>query len=370
MLIQFFKSYFIQLILIFGLGIGAYKHTSNDWDQLSYAACILTYSISDSVKIHDSVYRLANNYYYNENGEAYHEMVSKNLYRLSTSSFPKSFFQQLPFYKVKPFYIWLGYLISKLGFDPIQALKILNFICFGFIGFILARFLSTIFSWIPSLLLFTALISYNGLMDMVKELTPDVLSFLILILISISYLRSKNYLFIFILSALAILCRPDNLIFCVLIQFGLVALHYKNLKSLTNPIIQIASYLLIYFIVQNSSSAYSWHILFYHTFIDLVSYPADSGISIEFKTYIKYVLKGIDNLIPFLAILSFIILILRECKREFYLFIIVLGTIISKFILFPAISERFYLVYGYIICLGLLEIYKNYKENSKNISVN
>jgi hypothetical protein len=338
------------------------KHTANDWDQLPYAACILKLSNLDSKQAHDSVYHLAfNTYYSGELGGEYNEMIHKNLYRQTSFNDVVSFNQQLAFYQVKPLYIWLGFCFTRLGFDPIQALQWVNFLSFIIIGLILTRLILNSFSTIPALLIFITATTYNGYLDMVKELTPDMLSFFFISCISIAFLKSYNNKIIFGLSILAILTRPDNLIFCIVIQACVIIQNLKSNTPIYLNLIFSFIFLITYGLVNYFTQAYSWNVLFHHAFIELISYPENIHPHFSSLDYFKIVLKGLDNILPLVALLGFLIVIFKDLMRFKLLFIGLVLTIILKFVLFPSISERFYLVYIYIIFIVLIQIYQEKK---------
>ncbi len=352
------KKYGIQIGLLLFLYFGVYDKTSNDWDQLPYSACILNLSNLDSFHIHDSVYYLAKKYYFGKQGEEYYELVYKNKYRYTAATDIHSFIQQLPFYKIKPLFIWIGYCFTKFGLDPIQALKCINFLSFVAIGCILCFVLFRSFKFIPSLLLFTTCISYNGLLDMVKELTPDLFSFFLILSLCIAYLRSSKNIMIIFISVIAILVRPENLIISMFIQIGLLIENYKLKFSIINNLISSIGFLILYFLIGFMSESYSWKTLFYHTFIELISFPKEFNAHFTLMDYLNILFKGMDNLLPLFAIIGFLLYILRGIHRISYLLCILFISLGIKFALFPSISERFYLVYIYIICMILCEYYR------------
>ena len=98
--------YLVYFICLLPGAIFAFRHPYYNWDMLPYMALALKMDHIDSNALHKLTFSVAKadipavEYGYLTGGE----------YREKMAESPADFYSQLPFYVVKPFYIWMVYL--------------------------------------------------------------------------------------------------------------------------------------------------------------------------------------------------------------------------------------------------------------------
>jgi len=343
---SFFKHNFAYLAILLLFAVLAYQKTSNDWDLLAYTACVFHLESNDSNRIHAATYHMAEQYF---SPNEFSEMISKNEYRIRMYADVKSFFGELHFYYIKPLYIGLIYSISKLNQSPLEAMKWINSFSYLGIGCILLLIINLLTNKIiPSFLVFTALISYNGLLDMVRELTPDVLSMFVLLALSYGYLFSIKRKWVILFSILAILIRPDNILFVSIVW--LLTEYFGN-KFNYRTVFVGSLFILIHIIIKYMTKGADYE----QTTLSIFTYPLDLESIRTLKSYLQEIASNIDNLIPFFSLLILTIWTQNDLKsKESLLLISILIALTIRFLFIPHLSERFYIPYGYMAVIAIL----------------
>jgi len=193
--------YIVYFLCLLPVAIFAFKRPYYNWDMLPYMALALKMDHADSNMVHKMTFSIAKadiptvDYGYLTSGE----------YRKKMADSTADFYSQLPFYVVKPFYIWMVYLFYKLGFSlPLSTVlpSILSYLLIGLILLSwLKKYLSTSFAFPAALL-----IMYSVFMvSMARLSTPDALSSLLLFSAMYLIIEMGSLTGIFLLMWLSIL---------------------------------------------------------------------------------------------------------------------------------------------------------------------
>lgn len=137
------KSYMLgAAILLFGLAFNLGRSSPvYGWDVLPYAAIAISmWNDKDFKEIHSQTYHLAQEVLPQER---YAEFTGGH-YRSAMAEHPDYFWQQLPFYTVKPFYPAAIALTSRLGINEIDASILLVRVAYVGLGLLLFIWLASI----------------------------------------------------------------------------------------------------------------------------------------------------------------------------------------------------------------------------------
>ncbi|UZS00128.1 hypothetical protein [Chondrinema litorale] len=347
---------FIAIILLSGC-LFFYNRPHLNWDSLAYMGTLLELDGKNKNEIHDSVYINLKTA-----GEKYHFLTNEDNYKKDMFASEEAFYQQLPFYRVKPLYILTCYAFYRLGIPLTKAVvfpSILSFLLVGILFFHwLNKYLSTFIALgITILLMFSPAVMLTS-----RLATPDGLSVLLLFFGFFGFLEEKKYIYYTIFFCLSIFARPDNIIFIILILVSNTIYNYVKDKNFYKKeyILPLSFVICSYSIIQLFIEHYSWYTLFYHTFIEKISYPNSFVSEFSVEIYIKGIIQGILSLqysFTYLPIFILILLLsLRNLKLNSMDTLIALSVLISvfvRFLLFPDFTDRFYFIY-YLISLILV----------------
>lgn len=356
------KNYLFKLLYFIIIALAAiycFKRPLYNWDLLPYSYLVLKMDHHNSEEAFHLTYKLAKE---NIPVKEYNSLIdSSNIYRYALSHDPETFKAQLPFYVVKPFYTGLVYFFYKSGIPLIQATLMPSIISYLLIGILLLHwfgfYLRSPISFIIALLVMIS----SPLIEVAKLSTPDCLSALLLIF-SFYFILKKPVLWIALLfMLLSVFARLDNINTCL----GLVGVIYATKKW--EKIISGRNFLLItmmfvcsYFLVGLFAYQYGWSIFFYNDFADHLHPAYGSKEHFSILSYLRlmyeHVLSGINH--SYLAIFLIFLFVnfnekvtLKYLSFEKVFLLSILSILFARLILYPDISDRFYIPFYLIVVI-------------------
>ena len=351
--------YFLCLVLA---AIYCFKRPLFNWDMLPYTDLILRMDHHHAQEAHYLTYDLTKK---NVPSKDFHQLTdSSNVYRFKMSSDPAAFDEQLPFYVIKPLYTGLAYLFYNLGVSLPQATLVPSFISYLLIGLLLFYWLRIYLS-LPITFVISLLIMVSSpLIEVAKLSSPDCLS-AFLLLASFYFIIEKPSLWPTIMfMVLSVFARLDNIVTCLLI-LSIISLSKKWYKeiSVKNFLLIAILFAFCYFLIGLISYQYGWSIFFYNNFAERLHPIYESTEYFSFKSYFRvmyeHAMSGINH--SYLAIfLALLFLSFNErfalkklsFDKLFLLFIPII--LVIRFILYPDISDRFYIAFYLIIIVSLI----------------
>jgi len=90
--------------MLFSLSIlfMAKNNPTLNWDMIGYVASAKHFEISDPIELHDYVFENLKSYV---NEDKFFDLTDGNIqYRIDMATEPELFYQQLPFYEIRPIY--------------------------------------------------------------------------------------------------------------------------------------------------------------------------------------------------------------------------------------------------------------------------
>ncbi len=288
---------------------------------------------------------------------------SSNVYRFKMLSDPAAFNEQLPFYVIKPLYTGLAYLFYKLGVSLPQATLIPSFVSYLLIGLLLFHwlriYLSLPIAFVTSLLIMVS----SPLIEVAKLSTPDCLSTFLLLASFYFIIENPSLWLAIVFMVLSVFARLDNIVTCLLI-LGIISLSRKWYKeiSIKNFSLMTILFVFSYFLIGLIAHQYGWSIFFYNNFAEHLHpmYGSTEHFSVKsyFRLMYEHVMSGINHsyfaIFMALLFLNFnerVALKKLSFDKLFLLFTPVI--LFTRFILYPDISDRFYIAF-YLIIIVLL----------------
>lgn len=260
---------------------------------------------------------------------------------------------QLPFYDVKPLYVWAGRLLHILKVSALEAPYAVSSLCYLLIGLcvpIWAVLLEV--SLGVSLLGSLALMASIPVRDVCELATPDALCALCLVL-ALMFARRLPWAMLACL-ALSILARPDSVVFAV----SVVGVRLAFVSASRGPLLAALITLPIFALATSRlAHGYGWSTVMRHTFIKALSDAEQLEAPFGARDYARALWKGIRghatlhiaNFLPFLAPAVVSVYAWGRAQRvdpwresALELMAIWLGALLH-FMIFPVLGDRFFL---------------------------
>jgi hypothetical protein len=328
---------------------------------LPYSALILKMDGYGAKKAYAYTYEAAKE---NISPRAYYLLVdSTNAYRYKLSNNDEAFNEQLPFYVVKPLYISLAYLAYKGGFSLPQATLVPSFISYLLIGLLLFHWLGAHLRFAISFFVSLLLMISTPLIEVAKLSTPDCLSALLL-LGSFYFIIEKPSLSLAVVClCLCVFARMDNIISCFLVMTAIyVSKNWYKQLAFRMFLLITTLFIFCYIMVGLIAWEYGWSIFFYNDFAHHLHPVYGSKKHFAIGDYIRLMYEHIMSAVNrsyfaiFMALhaLNFNQSFLQKRSAFDKLFTLLIPVILfTRFILYPDISDRFYIAY-YLVIIVLL----------------
>lgn len=340
------RIYDALLIIIAGALVFAYSQKPEyNWDMISYMGVALNYSEPDMQKVHDEVYATLE-----------HETPA-NIYSGLTADIEERrvclentdvYTAQLSYFKVKPLYTGLVFLLHKAGIPLVEATLIPSFIAAFFLLIILYYWL-TLYINRPWALLLTMLLGMYAPFREITELSsPDALSNLFLMLSLYMVARNIRNFWLPLTLALAIICRVDNFIFAAVITY------FTYLKGKRNVLLSIGAIGIlaaagVIIIPMLTGNSIDWFRKF--------AYTASVGDYVQHwrDVFFLYRHSVYDIALTFVTLLLF-----AKTKGTTKTLINVIAiSVCVHMLLFPSLQERFLVTYEF----GIVAVFVSYMVN-------
>jgi hypothetical protein len=297
--------------------------------------------------IHADVYETAQK---NLPAKKYNNLINpKDKYRIKMAEDAAAFETQLPFFNIKPVYLIMIFIFFKLGTSLTYATLVPSLIAFFFMNLV-AYFWCKKFSLSPAAFAIVLTLICIATIPLATRSNPDGVACLFIMVGSFFFLEAKNLFLTVLFLVLAILTRPESIIFSFILYAIILAGKWKRKIPVFISAIYILILVLVYFIPLKIMSNPGWSTLFYHAFVDNTANPLVKQ-TITIPLYLQVIRQNILN---FKGIAAFIFLAVL-CTQVFQFktattekaflykifFIVVLISAIIKFLIFPMGSLRF-----------------------------
>jgi hypothetical protein len=358
--------YFVFLACILPVAIFAYKRPLYNWDMLAYIALVVKMENSDMNEVHTITY---NNVREHIPSEEYAKLINGPL-RQQRFENATEFTSVLPFYAVKPCYIWSSYFFYKLGFTLAVSTVIPSIVAYLLIGLLLFHWLNKhhklFFSFAAGLLIMVS----SVMIEAARLSTPDGISALFLFVAFYFILERPSVLFAFLFLTGSVLARLDNIILsCLLLTFLFFNKKWAKKISVVQYILMLTVLAAVYVMVSGLAKEYNWSSFYYPDFVKYYHPGHPSQSSFSFAGYMTLFYERVIMAILYTEASVFLLLVLiwlstsyqgkfRTLPFELLFCIILVFTIITRFILFPDLEDRFYIAYYLAILIMFMQQYR------------
>jgi hypothetical protein len=277
---KFYLSIFIILI-IYTLYLSINRPLYN-WDIIGY--------IGAAKYLEEKDYAVIQSFTYNKLKSSvpikiYDNLINGEDYRQKVYEHSEIFKEQLNFYKIRIIYIWLIFLLYKLGINIVFATHFISGISIVLSLIILYK-MSLDLLKINFIYFIPITVKYFGLLNLSKLSTLDALSALAIILSAYFYL--KRYLNVLLIFLPIIIGIRNDLIFFTLFLLGII---YSFNETSRKKTLLSFIFSLIVFITINKLYGFNWSTLIYHTFINRVLYPISNPPVLGIQDYLTILIN-------------------------------------------------------------------------------
>jgi hypothetical protein len=339
----------------------SYKKPEYNWDMLAYMALVVKMGDKNINEIHSITYESAKE---NIPAEAYQRLTdSSNAYRKKMKESPADFYQQLPFYIVKPLYVIFVYAFYKTGFSLPASTVLPSIVAYFLIGILLLywlqKCLAVFYAATASLLVMLS----PPVLAVARMSTPDCLSALLMFSAFYFIVEKPRFIAMFILLTASVFARVDNIIVFSAILFLLVFANKKEFRiSAARYIFMLLLLIVFYFCITSTARNFGWNILYYPSFLHYLNLSRGFHTSFSVREYLKLIYSAVVTGLYHSYIAFFLLMvslmfykngIIHFSRLGFEkLFSVTIVIVIAiRFVLHPDISDRFYIAYYLMIII-------------------
>ncbi len=280
------------------------RHRHYNFDLLTYGACVLILEGASEEEAHARVYEEVKRV---APPVAYGELVadpppawlppSHGAYRADLARDADHFAQQLPFYRVKPLYLWVVAAVHAAGVDLVWALRGVTLVSFAAFGLLVFLWTARRTSDAIAFAVATPLLLMEPTSLLATAVSPDLPSLALVVAAAAAWIerRDRHLGVAAVLAALAVLMRPDNVIDMVLL-IGVAGLYRPSGASLVRYGAVAAFLVVEYVAIGRLAHAYSWQTLFWNTVVAPLPAPADTEVHVTVGLYLDSLRNGWRNL--------------------------------------------------------------------------
>ncbi len=338
--------YFLFVFAIVLIGI---MKPALNWDMLGYVASAKHFEIDNLVELHSFVFSNLKDYV---SPDMYFSLTDGgNQYRVDMSTNPDLFYQQLPFYEIRPVYTFSILLLTKLGLNIFTSTYAVSLIS-SVLGIFLLLFAMKDKIYIGFLYVLPFFLMFFGILSIAKLSTPDAMVFLSLSIFIYLFSKEKITLLLLVIPFL-VLVRTDMIIFNFL---ALAAIFFLYTDYKMKVFLSFAITIILYLFVNNFFNNYGWSTIFSITLVERISNPADVSLTVSVADYLHALARGIFNSLSDRTFLGFVSIVLTSLvlmrvflksfseNKEISMYsIIPILYILIHFILFPVTWDRFFI---------------------------
>ncbi|MEP7374655.1 MAG: hypothetical protein ABI675_14770 [Chitinophagaceae bacterium] len=368
--------YFVFLACILPIAFFACKRPAYNWDMLAYMALAEKMEKSDINDVHAVTYNSAK---LNIPSDDYAKLIEGPLRQQRMES-PAEFNRVLPFYAVKPLYIWLSYFFHKSGFSLPLSTVLPSIVAYLLTGLLVFHWLNIhhklIFSFGAGLV-----IMFSSVMIEVARLsTPDGLSALFLLAAFYFILERPSLLFAFLFLTASVLSRLDNIILSgLLLSYLFFCKKWAKKISLIRYLVMLGILAAVYVMVSGLAKEYNWSSFYYPDFVKYYHPGHPSQPLFSISGYMALFYERVIMAILYTHASIFLLLVLiwlsmsyqgkfRDLPFELLFCLILVFTIVIRFVLFPDLEDRFYVAYYLVILIMFMRQYKQVSSIVKTVS--
>jgi hypothetical protein len=302
-----YKPAITYFLLLLAATLACALKPVSEWDEIPYM-CLVRHDHNSAAVYADLKQRLSVREYaiLTGTGDGH---LPPNAYKQAMVSQPESLAEQFPFYKVKPIFLAIAWMLVAVGVSAFTALHLISACAFFVTGCVIWSWISKYAVGWAAVPIAVTILLQPFMIQTARALLPDALG--LALVVGGAYCVSERHQtrIGYGLLLLSILDRPDNVIFCVLV-FAL----YRALLPLVAAIA-------LYFSNNYFAHSYSWAKLFTQTFVHPLTMPKEAVVRVSARLYFDIFFKNTLNLathselLLILAISLWIAIAFPACRK-------------------------------------------------------
>jgi len=347
-------------ILLLAIGCKVQK-TQYNWDVVFYCGAIFNDTDNPDTSRKEMIKAFKDSPYIDYEDQ----ILPKTQYGKDVFSNNRSYEEQYSFYDIRVVYIKTIQIFHAIGVDAVYSVYLaslfyalsaviaLYFFCLALTGNLFFSFIIGLF-----------VILRTDFKEFITS-SPDTLSAFSLILVVMAYFSRRNWL-IYASVAFSIISRTDNIIFIgLLFGFTLIQNIIKK-ESWKVSVLSIFISICFYSFINLFYDYAGYRVLYYHTFVEHLSFPLTHPKTISFTDIFKGLVPQLPYFIyPIMYFMSLVIIVKGRYKRIFIhpallVALVAIITFVIRFCLFPSSQARFTFQYELI---GIVVILYYFKES-------
>ena len=341
----------------------------HNWDMIGYIAAAKSFEEKDAAALHAFTYgqlRLSV-----PSGE-YATLAAGDNYSRAISTDASALAEQLPFYKIRPVFTGLIYLLYKGGVNIVFATHLVSGVAVvaatALLYLMSVSFLAKPWSYaLPPLAVFF------GVFDLARLSTPDSLAFFGVLFSAYLYL-SRRFVPLLVILPLVIGIRTDLVLFTMPLSLYIFALKKTvRWKSALSVFLSVAAYIAIGEYAGNPG----WSTIFSFTFVNILAHPISTPHTLTLQQYLNVLFDGLNTVegskttvlsLLLSAYTLYLSRILSKPTAAFVAFnsspavltIVCVFFLVSHFLAFPVLWDRFFSGTSMICAFSLLVVMTRY----------
>lgn len=323
----------VYALILATFACAIWKYPSITWDALAYLAEVHLYDGQRGCSVHDQVYK--------EAAEAlpatkYKSLAGGMWQRQEWANSCGAFFEELPFYAVRPGYIGFALLLHRVGLRPVNALVLVSIICFLMIAVLF--FIWTLRYDAPWRSMVISSGTMLALSPVARLVTPDIMSTLaILGALFVAHEFRKGELAV-LLGIIAVTVRTDNVIFVACLTTFLVL---RRQVRLFHGVVAVVTSVALVLMINHVSGNYGLLVLLQHSFEGYMVHPAQAVVHFSFMRHSMLIAhNGVELIFADALGVLFAVYAATSAGRLKSVFWLVAIVTVVKFVLYPSADTR------------------------------
>ncbi len=251
------RSRFLYFLFLAAISFAGFLRPARTFDRLLYAAAVASLRYSDPSAIHAIARRE-----YDREPEPYVAEAQYTKYTNAVLDDPQILYNHVWLFKIKAGYVYLGYLLWRLGVPILVALRLISAASLFLLGLL-------VLDWTNDELASGVLMLVPPILSTGRMVTADPLSTLAIIAALLCWWRERLNATLFLM-LVAVVVRTDNVVLGILLV-GLL-LGTKKL-SLRKSLAAVAVFVATALCINHFSGYYGWGVVMYHSFVHPVLDP-------------------------------------------------------------------------------------------------
>jgi hypothetical protein len=345
---------FVYLVLLGLSSAHLYLKPIYNMDSVQYIGNALLMQRRDIVAVHDEVYRdlrrsvptgPLQDILGNRPGEPPDQALSRQV----RASDPYRFAEFLPLFAIRPLYVQMLWLTSRLGFGLVQSAILVSVISYFLIGVVLFSWITRYTNAVIGLVLATLLMMSPPLTDLGRDLTSDAAATLVAFGSLYLIFEKRRIAAGLALLLVSIYFRTD---FVVLAGPALLACWLDHQIDLWKGAVLSALAVGSVLMINHFAGDYGIKMLYYRNFLGTPIAPGEMIVQFTFRDYLSAFRSGVrlalgSYLIPF-SLLGVIGIAGRRMRTLFWVALAYVGL---HFLILPNWQERW--VGIFYLCCGV-----------------